>query len=136
MKTRLKRNERPARLLIVDPVVHSRDSLATFLGLQEHLEVLGVASGAAKAVQLAQQYQPDVVIMDIHLPDMDGFTATQRLLALKAPPAVVLLTVHHRAQDLLRAQEAGAVATVEKSAGVDAILEVLGTLSNIQSKES
>ncbi len=73
--------------------------------------------------------------MDIHLLDVDGFTAIRRLSALKDPPAVILLTVHHRAQDLLRAQEAGAVATIEKSAGVDAILEALGKLSIIQSKE-
>ena len=74
--------------------------------------------------------------MDIHLLDADGFTTTRRLLELKNPPAVILLTVHHTAPDLLRAQEAGAVATIEKSAGVDAILEVLGKLSTYQSKES
>lgn len=117
------------RILIVDSVTHSRESLATYLGLQEHLEVIGAAPTAKEAIYLAKQLQPDVVIMDVNLADMDGFRATSQLSALDIPAAVILLTVHHHMQDLVRAQEAGAAAYIEKSAGVDSILESLHTWS-------
>jgi DNA-binding NarL/FixJ family response regulator len=135
METRLKENHRPMRLLIVDAVAHSRDSLAAYLHLQERLQVVGQTATAAAAVYLTQQHRPDVVIVDVNLPGTDGFAVTRRLLALDAPPAVILLTIHRRAQDLLQAQEAGAVACIEKSAGVDAILDALCTLSKTIAKE-
>jgi len=123
------------RLLIVDAINHSRDSLATYLQLQERLEVVGEAAAAAEAICLAQQHRPDVVILDVHLPDEDGFTVTRRLLALDAPPTVILLAIHRRAQDRRQAQKAGAMACIEKSAGVDAILDALWTLSKTKAKE-
>lgn len=134
IRTHLKENQQPIRLLIVDSVAHSRESLATYLQLQDSLEVVGVTDAAFEAIRLAQLLQPDVVIMDVHLPDENGFTATRQLLALDTPPSVILLTVHRRVQDVLQAQEAGAVAYIEKSAGVDAILDTLRALSNTQQR--
>lgn len=125
METRLEANKRLMRLLIVDAVDHSRDSLAAFLQLQEGLEVVGTTATADEAITFAAQLQPEVVIMDVNLPDADGFEATRRLLAVDAAPTVVLLTVHRRALDQFQAHDAGAVACIEKSAGVDAILDVL-----------
>jgi CheY-like chemotaxis protein len=106
----LEGNDETMKLLIVDAMAHSRDSLVTYLHLQASLEVVGETGDANDAICLAQRHQPDVVIMDVNLPDEDGFTVTRRLRALDARPDVVLLTVHRRAQDLLQAQEAGAVA--------------------------
>ncbi len=123
------------RILIVDGVKHSRDSLAAFLHLHECLEVVGETADAVEAIQQTRHHQPDVVIMDINLPGLDGFTATRQLMELEAPPAVILLTVHRRVRDLLMAQEAGAVACIEKSAGVDPILETLHLLSIKKSRQ-
>lgn len=129
MKTRLKMEKETIRLVIVDAVAHSRDSLATYLHLQEWLEVVGETGNATEAICLIRRHQPDVVIMDVNLPDADGFTVTRRLLALNGPPTVILLTVHRRVKDILQAQEAGALAYIEKSAGVDGILDILKVLS-------
>ena len=134
MKTRQHCNEQPLRLLVVGAVDHSRDSLVAFLQLQDCLEVVGETAVSAKALELARQLEPDVVIMDVSLPDMDGFAATQQMLALEAAPAIVLLAVHYRARDSLRAEEAGAAAYIEKSAGVDVILDTLQALSETQTR--
>lgn len=125
METRLVANEGPMRLLIVDAADHSRDNLAAFLQLQDGLEVIGAAATAEQAIRFATLLQPEVVMMDINLPDADGFEVTRRMLAVDVPPTVILLTVHRRAQDQVRAHDAGAADLIEKSAGVDAILDVL-----------
>jgi len=135
MKTRQNRNEQPLRLLIVDGVTHTRRNLASFLQLQENLEVVGETAVAAEAIHLTGQLKPDVVIMDINLPDGDGFTATQQLRALKVPPAVILLTIHHHELALIQAKQAGAVNCIEKSVGVDAILDALYAQSKSKSGE-
>jgi DNA-binding NarL/FixJ family response regulator len=125
MKTEQNRREQPLRLLIVDGVTHTRRNLASFLQLQENLSVVGETAVAAEAICLAQQLQPDIVIMDINLPDMDGFTAAQQIVALDCAPSVLLVTLRLHPHDLKKAKEAGAVACIEKSAGVDAILFAL-----------
>ncbi len=130
------RDERPLRLLIVDALDHSRDSLVEFFQLQENLDVIGTTAVAADAIQLSQRLKPDTVIMDINLSDIDGFAATRQLLALDSPPAVILLLVHRRVQDIQQARAAGASACIEKSAGVDVILDALYALSPTTKKES
>lgn len=136
MRPRPKENKRPMRLLVVDAVDHSRDSLATYLELQDCFEVVAKSARANEVIRLTQQYRPDVIIMDVNLPDMDGFTVTRRLQALDTPPAVILLTLRRHALDSLQAQEAGAVACVDKGAGVDAILVALQALSRAKENQS
>ena len=123
MKT--EQNKRASKLLIVDAVAHTRRNLASFLELQENLVVVGETAVSTEALHLAQQLQPDIVIMDINLPDMDGFTVARRMTALDCAPAVLLMTLRLQSQDLTKAKETGAVACIEKSAGVDAILSAL-----------
>ena len=63
--------------------------------------------------------------MAVKLPDLDGFAATRQISALPKPPAVILLTIHHQMEEMLQAQEVGAFAYIEKSAGVDAVLTAI-----------
>lgn len=136
MKTRLNGNERLVRLLIVDAIAHSRESLATYLQLQDSLEVIGETAVASEAFYLSQRFQPDIVIMDVNLPDGDSFSTTRQLLQLDNAPDVILLAVHPHRQILQQAQAAGAVACIDKSAGVDAILEAIHTVSRSKMKEN
>jgi len=96
------------RLLVVDdhPVV--RAGIVGLLAGEPDLEVVGEAGDGAQACDLAAALQPDVVLMDLRMPVMDGTTATERILAATPTIRVVVLTTYETDADILRAVEAGA----------------------------
>ena len=85
---------------------------------------------AADALQLTQQLNPDVIIMGLNLPDMDGFSAAQKLRKVDPTCAIILLTIRTQAQDVQKAKAAGAIALIETSAGIDPILSILSSISS------
>src|SRR5450756_1272346 len=96
------------RVLIVDDISETRDHLAKLLGFEPDIEVVGTASSGAEAIELAARILPDVVLMDINMPDMDGITATERLSAEVPSAAVVMMSVQGEADYLRRSMLAGA----------------------------
>jgi pilus assembly protein CpaE len=96
------------RVLIVDDIAETRDHLAKLLGFEPDIEVVGAASSGAEAIELAARIMPDVVLMDINMPDMDGITATERLSAKVPDAAVVMMSVQGEADYLRRSMLAGA----------------------------
>ncbi len=96
------------RVLIVDDISETRDHLAKLLGFEPDIEVVGAASSGAEAIDLAARILPDVVLMDINMPDMDGITATERLSAQVPAAAVVMMSVQGEADYLRRSMLAGA----------------------------
>ncbi len=96
------------RVLIVDDISETRDHLAKLLGFEPDIEVVGAASSGAEAIDLAGRILPDVVLMDINMPDMDGITATERLSAQVPAAAVVMMSVQGEADYLRRSMLAGA----------------------------
>ena len=96
------------RLIIVDdhPVV--REGLRGMLASQPDFEVVGEASGGVAGVGLTEQVLPDVVLMDLRMPDGDGVSAIQQLKARGNPARVLVLTTYDSDADILRAVEAGA----------------------------
>jgi DNA-binding NarL/FixJ family response regulator len=85
-----------------------------WLALEPDLEVIGEAEGGAEAISLTQALLPDVVLMDVEMPGMDGISATAALRSLAPQSAVVILTIHDDAATRGRAREASAVAFVAK----------------------
>ena len=110
------------RLLVVDdhPVV--RSGIVGMLGGEEDLDVAGQAADGAAAVELASELAPDVVLMDLRMPGLDGVEATRRILAAPAPPRVVVLTTYDTDGDILRAVEAGAIGYLLKDSPREDIL--------------
>jgi pilus assembly protein CpaE len=96
------------RVLIVDDIPETRDHLTKLLGFEGDIEVVGAAASGAQALQLAVELTPDVVLMDINMPDMDGITATERLAAEAPDAAVVMMSVQGEADYLRRSMLAGA----------------------------
>jgi DNA-binding NarL/FixJ family response regulator len=96
------------RVLLVDDDALVRAGLRMILSSAEDLKVVGEADDGARAVAVVRQHRPDVVLMDIRMPEMDGITATAALRRLEAPPQIIVLTTYQADEQVLSALRAGA----------------------------
>ena len=96
------------RVLIVDDIPETRDHLTKLLGFESDIEVVGAAASGAESLSLAGRLNPDVVLMDINMPDMDGIAATERLSAQVPTASVVMMSVQGESDYLRRSMLAGA----------------------------
>jgi DNA-binding NarL/FixJ family response regulator len=94
------------------------------------LAVVGDAANGSEALHQATNLYPDLVILDIELPDIDGFVVTRQLKALPRPPLVVLLSIHSDDLSRQRGAQAGCDAFVEKGLGWPGLLAVLQEVLN------
>jgi len=108
-------------LLLVEDELLVRHGLRMWLEREANVTVVGEASDGAEAITLAQALLPDVVLMDISMPTMDGIAATDALHIMVPHSAVVLLSLYDDAITRARAYAAGAVAFVGKQEGVRAL---------------
>ena len=93
--------------------------------LEPDITVIGEASSGKEALALVQQLCPDVVLMDIEMPDMDGISTTAVLRTIAPQSVVVILSIHDDSRMRARAQKAGAMAFVEKRGSMEALLAVI-----------
>ncbi len=112
------------RVLLADDENLVREALATLLDLEPDLTVVAQAADGEHAVALAAQHEPDVVVLDLEMPRLDGVEAMRRILARRQVP-VVLLTRHARPGVLRRALAAGARAFVSKTTPADRLSRIL-----------
>jgi two-component system nitrate/nitrite response regulator NarL len=116
----------PVRVLIADDHRLFAEALEAVLSSEPRIEVVGRASDGGEAVELARRLEPDLVILDISMPVLDGFEAAAALEALQPTPAVLMLTGSSSPEDIDRARRAGAKGYNTKDAIaaslVDAIL--------------
>ena len=122
--------ESPIRVLIADDHRLFAEALEAILSGESTIEVVGRARNGAEAVELALELQPDVVLMDISMPVMDGIEATRRIRETRVDACVVMLTGSNAAADVDRSREAGAAGYVTKdriaSQLIEAIVEAAG----------
>ncbi|SEL20567.1 response regulator [Nonomuraea pusilla] len=118
----------PIRVLLVDDDALVRAGLSMILGGTGDIEIVGEAGDGAQVPPLVAARRPDVVLMDIRMPGVDGLTATETLRAAPSPPEVVVLTTFHADAQVLRALRAGAAGFLLKDIApadlVDAIRRV------------
>ncbi|MBX3312715.1 MAG: response regulator transcription factor [Actinobacteria bacterium] len=113
------------RVMIVDDHQVVRSGLEQLLATAEDLDLVGSAADGAAAIELAAEVDPDVVLMDLSMPEVDGIEATRRITAVDDHPEVVVLTSFSDQQRILDALDAGAVGYVLKHAEPDELLAAI-----------
>ena len=111
------------RVLIADDHTVLRHGLRLILNSSKGLSVVGEAADGEEAVALALELQPDVVLMDVNMPGLDGIEATRRLRAGQPDIQVLMLTISKNDQDLIGAIKAGAKGYLLKSAEASEVIE-------------
>lgn len=118
------------RVLLVDDHAMLRAGFRAILGSQPDIEVVGEAETGAEGVELARRLQPDVITMDVQMPDMDGIEATRRIVADTAITAsVAIVTTFDRDEYLFQALDAGAGGFLLKNAGPEELITAVRALA-------
>ena len=113
------------RLLLVDDHAVVRSGLRMLLGSESDVDILGEAGTAREALNLTRQLNPDVILMDIGLPDMSGIDATREIKRAHPNVAVVALTIHEDEEYFFKMLEAGATGYVPKRAAPEELLTAI-----------
>ena len=112
-------------VMLVDDHAIVRGGVRAFLETQPDLEVVGEASSGAEAVKLAAEWVPDVVLMDLVMPEMDGVEATWRLRQVSPRSNVVVLTSYHEDSHIFPAIKAGALSYLLKDIAPDELADAI-----------
>jgi pilus assembly protein CpaE len=96
------------KVLIVDDIAETRDHLTKLLAMEQSVEVAGSASSGEEAIQMAMDLRPDVVVMDINMPGMDGIAAAELISQRLPQVAIIMMSVHGEAEQMRRSLQAGA----------------------------
>ncbi len=121
----LKAEEAVIRVLIADDHPLMRKGLADILNGVEGIEVVGAAEDGAAAVALAYAVKPDIVLMDISMPGMDGIEATEKLVEMDSHVRVVMLTSYSEREKITQSLAAGAVSYLTKDAAPEAVIRAI-----------
>ena len=112
-------------VLIVDDVERVRQDLRTFLTLTGNIEIVGEASNGLEAIHLVETLCPQVVLMDLEMPIMDGFEAARQIKVLQPSCRVIALTIHAGEAERQQALEAGMADVVVKGAPLEVLLQAI-----------
>jgi NarL family two-component system response regulator LiaR len=115
----------PIRVMIVDDHAMVRTGLATSLEVSDDLDLVGQATNGQEAVELCEQFQPDVILMDLVMPEMDGVTAT-RIIRERWPQVQVIALTSFQEKELVQdALQAGAISYLLKNVSMDDLTEAV-----------
>jgi DNA-binding NarL/FixJ family response regulator len=121
----LEADQTTIRVLIADDHPLMRKGLTDILDGVEGIEVVGSAEDGAAAIALAYAVQPDIVLMDISMPGMDGIEATEKLVEMGSAARVVVLTSYSEREKITEALAAGAVSYLTKDAPPEAVIRAI-----------
>jgi DNA-binding NarL/FixJ family response regulator len=118
-------NPKPIRVLLVDDMTQVRQELRFLLELDGKVIVVGEAVDGLDAIRQAEKLRPDVVVIDLEMPGLDGYQATREIREHNLARRVVVLSVHDDAIAIERARIAGAVAFIQKGADYKDLLRAI-----------
>lgn len=111
------------RVLIVDDVERVRQDLTTFLTLAGNIEIIGEARNGLEAIQLVKDLCPQVILMDLEMPVMDGFEAARQIKVLQPSCRLIALTIHAGEAERQQALRAGMADVIAKGAPLEVLLQ-------------
>ncbi|WP_179030680.1 response regulator [Paenibacillus kribbensis] len=118
------------RVLVVDDSAHAREAICEILAMDQSFEIIGVVDNGEKAIEFTGQWLPDLILMDISMPGMDGLEATQRIKLLYPYVKIVMITVSDDMIHLLEALKRGAQGYLLKNIAPSTWLEYLHSIVN------
>ncbi len=122
------------RIVIAEDQAHVRRGAAHLLSLEQDMEVVGQACNGAEAVELARVLQPDVILMDLHMPIKGGVAATREIIRMLPATQILVLTTLDDDETVFEAVRAGAHAYLLKDAAEDELLETIRALKRGESR--
>jgi pilus assembly protein CpaE len=121
------------KLMIVDDIEETRRNIRRILALEDDIMVVGEAEDGHEAIILAKKLHPDVILMDINLPEIDGITATEAIAAVCPDTTIIMMSVQEEKEYLKRALIAGAKEYIVKPFNID---ELIQTVRNVYALET
>jgi two-component system, NarL family, response regulator NreC len=118
----------PVRILICDDHILFSEGVKAILRPETSMEIVGEAKDGRQAVEKVKELDPDLVLMDVQMPDLSGFEATRRVLAIKPNLKVLMLTMHDEEQLVARCLEAGAAGYIVKDAPSTQLIYAIETV--------
>lgn len=125
----MKKTDETIRILIADDHAVIRDGLSMILGLQDDFTVIGQAQDGLEAVELCRRSAPDVVIMDLIMPKLDGCAATQKITSENPDIRILLLTSYTESSKILHAIKGGASGAIGKNAPREELLSAIRSVA-------
>src|ERR671936_68387 len=113
------------RILIVDDIADTRDNLAKLIGFEPDMTVAGTADGGQAAIAMAKKERPNVILMDINMPDMDGITATEIISNTVPESPIIMMSVQGEQDYLRRSMLAGAREFLGKPFSADELINAI-----------
>jgi pilus assembly protein CpaE len=107
------------RVLIVDDLPETRENVRKLLQFESDIEVIGQAGNGEEAIEMARQFQPDIILMDINMPGVDGIGASQQISEIAPMVQIIIMSVQSDPNYLRRAMMAGARDFLTKPFGGD-----------------
>jgi pilus assembly protein CpaE len=123
------------RVLIVDDIAETRENVRKLLQFETDIEVAGVAKSGKEGIELSQEFDPDVVLMDINMPDMDGISATEEVLRKLPHAQVIILSVQGDQNYMRRAMLAGARDFLTKPPMADELISAIRRAGEMAQQE-
>jgi pilus assembly protein CpaE len=120
------------RILVVDDIVETRENLAKLIGFEPDMTIVASAGGGQEAVEFAKRDRPDVILMDINMPDMDGITATEIIANTVPESPIIMMSVQGEQDYLRRSMLAGAREFLVKPFSADELVNAIRHVHEIE----